>query len=131
MGVDRNPTIKGHWSNSLLMFDSVISIIENDIPSTRFSLLRHLLFRLLLSIKTTHHRSSSLNCLLLCYVIYHIEFIIVLLYYFFFQLPNSPINHTKFPNVEIMHVITTIWVRSLCTFLSLYSCKMRVVLTIL
>lgn len=116
MGVDRNPTIKGHWSNSLLMFDSVISIIENDLPSTRFSLLRHLLFRLLLSIKTTHHRSSSLNCLLLCYVIYHIEFIIVLLYYFFFQLPNSPINHTKFPNVEIMHVITTIWVRSLCTF---------------
>lgn len=131
MGVDRNPTIKGHWSNSLLMFDSFISIIENDLPSTRFSLLRHLLFRLLLSIKTTHHRSSSLNCLLLCYVIYHIEFIIVLLYYFFFQLPNSPINHTKFPNVEIMHVITTIWVRSLCTVLSLYSCKMRVVLTFL
>uniref|UniRef100_A0A8W8I3M3 Nerve growth factor-related domain-containing protein n=1 Tax=Magallana gigas TaxID=29159 RepID=A0A8W8I3M3_MAGGI len=25
-------------------------------------------------------------------------------------LPNSPINHTKFPNVEIMHVITTIWI---------------------
>lgn len=91
--MDRNPTIKGHWSNSLLMFDSVISIIENDLPSTRFSLLRHLLFRLLLSMKTTHHRSSSLNCLLLCNVIYHIEFIIVLLYYFFFpasKLSNQP-----------------------------------------
>lgn len=129
MGVDRNPTIKRHCSNSLLIFDSVISIIENDLPSTRFSILRHWIFRLLLRIKTTHHRSSSLDCLLLYHVIYQIEFIIVLLYYFFFQLPNSPINHTKFPNVEIMHVITTIWVRSLCTFLSLYSCKMRVVLT--
>lgn len=84
MGVDCNLIIKGYWSNFLLMFDLVISIIENDFFFIRFSFLRYLLFCLFLSIKIMYYCLLLLNCLFLCNVIYYIEFIIVLFYYFFF-----------------------------------------------
>lgn len=39
MGVDCNLIIKRYWSNILLMFDLVISIIENDFFFIRFNFL--------------------------------------------------------------------------------------------